>query len=108
MNTEHNPEHYEQMNAPYDTAEDANAALDAFFEDMIALRKKHRIGNVVTVACVCVKNDEQPLSMSGHCGSSSYIVPLLISAIQTQRAQFSKPLNRIDSLIDGIRDPKSP
>lgn len=43
---------YERMNVPYPTQEEATAALDAFIDDVVALREKHRIGSFVICASV--------------------------------------------------------
>ncbi len=41
---------YKLMSDPYATNEEADAAIDAFLNDVVDLRKKHRIANIV----VCV------------------------------------------------------
>ena len=49
MKETHDPEKYRAMSVPFATADEGNAAMFAFFEDMQALREKHRIANVLVV-----------------------------------------------------------
>lgn len=49
------PELYRQLSAPFDTAEEANTALVAFFADVRAARIKHRMPDVLTVVAVNVR-----------------------------------------------------
>ena len=49
---------YERMSEPYPAAEDAKAALDAFIDDVVALREKHRIASFVI--CASASGPEGP------------------------------------------------
>ncbi len=98
MESEPNPELYEEMDAPYPSDEAAKAALDAFFEEMVEVRRRHRIGNVVCIASAQAPEDAM-LSTYGHCGDSRYIVPLVLHALKSERAKRAEPLARIDQSI---------
>ena len=98
MKSASNPELYEEMNAPYPSDEEAKAALDAFFEEMVEVRKRHRIGNVVCIASAQAP-DDATFSTYGHCGDSRYIVPLLMHALKSERVKRAEPLARIDQSI---------
>lgn len=50
----HDPALYAEMAVPFATRDEANDALSVFFADLRALRIKHRIADVVAVACVNV------------------------------------------------------
>lgn len=101
MNSQSNPELYEEMNAPYDSPEEAQAALEAFAADVQEARKRHRIGNVAYVACA-QDDKEHPWATYGHCGDSRYIVPLLTYALKTERDKYAAPLDRVDGMINEV------
>lgn len=52
------PDLYRRMSAPFLGNEEANAALDAFFEELSVIREKHRIGNVHTIVAVSALDRE--------------------------------------------------
>jgi hypothetical protein len=53
------PKKYREMSVPFATTEEANAALNAFFEDVKAAREKHRISDVVVLCEISHKIDDE-------------------------------------------------
>lgn len=60
---------YERMNVPYPTQEEAKAALNAFLDDVLELREKHRISNFVISASA--RGPEGPTGTSVARGDNS-------------------------------------
>jgi len=62
MSAKKDPELYRKMSAPFPDAETANTALGAFFEEVYALREKHRIANVHVIASIAILDAEGKLT----------------------------------------------
>jgi len=85
------PENYRKMCEPFASANEANAALEAFFADVRAARKKHRIANVLMVAELRVnypETGEGSAMVHGFNGDVLMAVPLAAFAYgKTQEEQ---------------------
>jgi hypothetical protein len=93
-----NPELFARMSAPFDTLDEANDALSAFFEDVSAAREKHRIKNVVVIAEIATRDadGERPGAASFSCGDVSAVLPMVARKYGEEREAF-------EQLIDGMQ-----
>lgn len=73
-----NPGLYREMSAPFASADEANTALSAFYEDLYELRRKHRMTDVLCIVQVNValEGDEAPMMSRMHIGNSLNALPL--------------------------------
>ena len=49
MQAKPNPELYKKLSEPFESDEAANAALSGFYEDLSALREKHKLRDVIAI-----------------------------------------------------------
>ena len=72
------PALYREMSVPHESADTANAAVQAFAEDVAAARKKHRIRDVLVVAQLGVTcgETEKDAATSFSFGDQGRIVEL--------------------------------
>lgn len=54
---ESNPKRYRELNVPFESLDQTNEALDAFFADVKAARERHRIPDVALIAAVTYTGD---------------------------------------------------
>lgn len=52
------PKKYRELSVPFASQQDANAALNAFFEDLGSVREKHKIANLHVTLGVFVSDAE--------------------------------------------------
>src|SRR5262249_32731030 len=82
------PVGYHRHSEPFATREEANAAIDAFFDDVKAAREKHRIANAHLVVQVLAA-DQGPgrnrLFALYHLGSSTEALHMAAYAYATER-----------------------
>lgn len=69
---------YRRMAEPYESAEAAAAALEAFRDGVRKLREEHRIPETVCVAAVYTRDGMLPMACSN---GSSAVAPLLVAAL---------------------------
>lgn len=70
----HDPKMYRECSEPFESTTEGEAAIDAFFEDLYALRAKHKIANVLCVlqdSFVTEDGDEAPFYVKQMCGDST-------------------------------------
>jgi len=93
------PDNYRRMSEAFASPAEADAALEAFSEDVRAARQKHRIADVLVAVCVNIKYEDghegQAFSMSQH-GSVLVAEPLAAyaygRAVEQRRESIGKLL----------------
>lgn len=60
------PENYISMMKPIEGVDEANKRLEAFYEDVRAARQKHRMADVTSIVCVCVKEGDEFRAVLSH------------------------------------------
>jgi len=97
MSVENNPKLYRRMSEPFGSPSDGRKAIEAFFEELQALREKHHIRDVSvvwTVACVD-GNDETEMVGRAHLGSTAKELPMLAWALGRAEEAMAADLSRI-------------
>ena len=72
--TKHDPEKYRLLSEPFKSADIANDALTAFYEELAALREKHHVADLLVVTQVRVMlrpNEPGTALSSGYMGDSA-------------------------------------
>ena len=92
MTARNDPKLYTELNKPFASMDEANAASAAFFEELAELRKKHRIANLVVLAKVSMLADEgdgAPFEVEGMSslllGDSRAHLPMLAHAFGAEQ-----------------------
>jgi hypothetical protein len=87
-----NPELFRRMSEPYDTADAANAALEAFYADVKAAREKHRIAQVYVIAETNVKYEsfESPAMSTASFGSGEHSLAMVAWAFGREQEQHEE------------------
>ena len=90
---------YAAMSVPHDSIDLAEKAYGAFFEEVAEARKKHRIKDVVLIACVCFAEGENQneAMLSGYLGSALMALPLTAQAFGTMKAEQEQTINQLAS-----------
>ena len=90
------PATYRRMSEPLASQEEANKAVEAFFEDLRALREKHHIRDVVVVAQLAyVDGGAEGLRIvTLTIGSRAEALPMLATAFGHERAQWVAMLDK--------------
>ena len=66
MECEPNPGLYEKLSVPFDSPEQASAAVDAFCEKVAALREQYKLPDVAVNICLTAKTEDgEVVQMSG-------------------------------------------
>jgi hypothetical protein len=92
---------YAEMCVPHDGADATNAAIDAFYADVNAARRKHRISDVsIVVRAFCKYEDDGPVPVltSAHVGNPDNEESMLAFAFGGAKAARRQ---RINILADG-------
>jgi len=77
-----NPELYATLSAPFDTTAEAQAAMEAFLDDVHAARVKHRVGNMLVVPLVTSKElDRGALTKVAFYGDQRLAIPVATEAL---------------------------
>jgi hypothetical protein len=99
VSTTHDPKLYREMSAPFDNGDDANAALQAFYEDVGAARKKHRISDVVVLCEIAHMLDGSEVrgSSSTMIGHSFNHLPMLAREYGAARQRHEDMLKHLIS-----------
>ena len=93
----HDPALYRQMSIPFNTIDQANEALAAFFAEVAELRKKHRIADVV---CLCeishtLDGEEVRGSAHLHLGDVGAHLPMLAREYGAARQKHEDDMARL-------------
>jgi hypothetical protein len=91
------PDNYARCSAPFETAEEANAALDAFWDEFYELRNKHRIADVlVTFRLQVRQKDGGAAEMFGSlmAGNQMYAEPLAAWSLGKASADRQEMIGR--------------
>jgi hypothetical protein len=92
------PALYRQMSAPFDTIEQSNEAISAFFAELSELRKKHRISDVI---CLCeinvTRDDGEEIRGSAklQMGDSSNYLPMIAREYGAARQEHEEGIASI-------------
>ena len=91
------PALYREMSVPHESAESANAAVQAFAEDVAAARKKHRIRDVLVVAQLGVMcgETEKDAATSFSFGDQGRIVEMAAYAYGAETEAHTERLSRL-------------
>jgi hypothetical protein len=98
VTTKNDPEKYRRLSAPR-SADETNAALEAFFKDLGDLREKHGLPDVITVVGVNVQYDSgvgNAVSWSQY-GAAQKAETLLAYAFGQAQAERRELVNRLTS-----------
>ena len=70
MTAEHNPARYSEMSKPR-TGDEIDKSIEAFYEELSALRVRHKLADVHVIVRVIVdvNGDDAPAFSTMHCGS---------------------------------------
>lgn len=101
-----NPETYRAMSEPFLTPEEANAALQAFIEDVRAARLKHHIADVTLVAqsnLLYADGNEARALSHVHIGAVQESEGMLARALGEAQAERREAINK---LLAGPHSPK--
>lgn len=97
MKQKNDPALYRRMCEPFASAEEANAALTAFYDELRALREKHRIADVhVTWSVNVVFPDGETPSIGGaHIGDPAKAESMAAWAFGFETADTRAQIERI-------------
>ena len=101
-----NPKLFREMSEPFPTQEEANAAIAAFWQDVLAAREKHRIATGYLVMSWFVGADgEETSRRSAGAGFGDELLhlPLMAQHFGVLQAQYE---DRIGKLITGKNERK--
>lgn len=91
-------DNYERCRAPFETAEEANAALEAFWSEFYELRNKHRISDVLVTFQMQVRQESGQVSTlfgSLMAGSQLNQEPLAAWALGKAQADRQEMIGRM-------------
>jgi len=93
-----NPDLFARMSVPFDTLDEANEALTAFFADVAAARERHRIKNVVLIVETALRDSdgETKGAASYSCGDPSSVLPMVARKYGEERAEFEALLTAME------------
>lgn len=95
------PENYGRMARPYDTQTDAVAALNGFLNEVLLLRQKWRIPEVV-VGCAVYFGEDNKTMANYHRMGNFMISPLIVEQLQ---ARITRDLlDHIDDLDKALKE----
>ena len=95
-----NPSLYRQLSEPFPTPEAASAAIEAFWEELEEIRKKHKIPDVhMVLAWKSLGSDGQPgeYTASAHLGNELMAEPMAAYAYGKEQADRRE---RIASVVE--------
>ncbi|HKY40667.1 MAG TPA: hypothetical protein VJN18_32250 [Polyangiaceae bacterium] len=94
-----NPKLYAQMCKPFESIEEANAALQAFVDEIYELRAKHRIRDVTLLCEIAVdyEGEEREFRITNHFGSELRKLPLLAYGYGEAKAEHNAMVEAYES-----------
>lgn len=102
------PENYRRMAEPFASPQEANAALDAFFDDVRAARQKHRIADVLTVTMFTVRYaDGEEGAALAHCHNGEVLKAESMAAYALGSEQ-QRHREAINKFVSGRATSKTP
>lgn len=89
-----NPALYREMSVPFEDDTAANAALKAFFEDIEASRKKHKISDVAVLVEIGTMTDGEETRGCAqlYLGNGANTLPMLARAYGEARGVYEEQL----------------
>lgn len=95
------PDIYREMAEPFETVDAANDAINAFFEDLSALRERHKLAEVYVIIRDSMRDDpeaeEQTFYVTLHRGDSSHSESMVAYAMGLERERREKMLTELMS-----------
>ena len=92
------PDNYRKLCEPFPSAEAAEDALNAFWEELYELRNKHRIPDLTVVAranFASDDDDEASVMVDVHCGDRLQKEPMLAWAFGRAQADRQAEIGRL-------------
>lgn len=92
------PGTYRAMSVPFESADEANAAIQAFFADLREIRTKHRMRDIHVVGITCVKyadGNEGDAMWSLQIGDSSKAESMLAYALGREQAEHREHIAKL-------------
>lgn len=91
------PETYLQLSAPFENTEDANNAMQSFYEELGELRKKHKIRDllVVTYGSVKTADGESEFLNSMSYGNTLNALPMAAYAYGQEKQSHGDVINSL-------------
>lgn len=98
MKDHSDPKLYRELSVPFPDMEAADKALDAFADDLSAIRKKHKISDIMCVIQVNASqgDDDGVLTFTVSFGDPLRKAAMLAQALGKEQAEFA---NRIAKLL---------
>lgn len=92
-----NPALYRRMSEPLASAQATEAATEAFFADLQALRERHHIRDVVAIVQIpYVEGGEEAVALrSMVVGNKAEALPMLAVCYGSERANWSSTLDKV-------------
>lgn len=90
-----NPKLFRELSVPFKDLDAANAALDAFYEDLLALRIKHKIPTLLILTHVGYEDKDQEITASSslRVGDQGTHLQMLAEAYGEYKAQYDAAIN---------------
>lgn len=94
-----NPSLFRQLNQPFADVDAANAAIEAFFEELGSLREKHKMANVLLVVegSYLVDGEEQEFITSASYGDGAKPLAMAAWAHGREEATYADAIATIRS-----------
>ncbi len=97
MNFEPNPKLYREMSKPFSSMQEANAALQAFMDELGELRKKHKLPDVYFCVRISYEKDGEELPAMTHGGYGDSLehesmLAFAIGQVQSDRQEMISDL----------------
>jgi hypothetical protein len=92
-----NPKLYRELSDPFESAKEAQAAWNAFFEDLGEIRKKHGFQNIHVIALdsYITDGEEGAFMINAHYGDSSQAEAMAAYAFGVEKAQREEVLAKL-------------
>lgn len=103
---DHDPELYREISKPFPSAEAASEAIDAFYDELYELRRKHKIPDVLVVMQVngmTRDGQEGTMILSGMIGGAMYEESLAAYALGEASARRQEKIAAIIGGAKGIK-----
>lgn len=95
--TARDPKLYRELSEPFESPDEANAAVEAFFNDLGEIRKKHGFPDVICVisgSCVYPDGEEGNFIIESHHGDEANKVLLAGWLYANSQAEAREMLNK--------------
>jgi len=83
-------DNYERCSVPFESAEEANAAMLEFWQQMYAMRNKYRVTEMLITFCVPVKVEGKVVEMFGSLAAGSELFTETLAAWALAKAESAR------------------